>query len=109
MDIEKAFVSLDHNFLISTWEKYCFSQNFVLWVKILLNDQESCVINGSKTTKYFMLGRGARQSDPISAFLFILALEILFVLIKTKPDITRLTIFYHCYLYSAYANTQPFS
>ena len=70
MDIEKAFDSLDHNFLISTLEKYDFGQNFILWVKILLKDQESCVINGGKTTKYFILGRGARQGDPISAFLF---------------------------------------
>ena len=46
MDIEKAFDSLDHNFLISTLEKYGFGQNFILWIKILLNDQESCVING---------------------------------------------------------------
>ena len=104
MDIEKAFDSLDHNFLISTLEKYGFGQNFILWIKILLNDQESCVINGGKTTKYFMLGRGARQGDPISAFLFILALEILFLLIKTKPEIAGLTIFDHCYLYSAYAD-----
>ena len=108
MDIEKAFDSLDHNFLISTLEKYGFGQNFILWVKILLNDQESCVINGGKTTKYFMLGRGARQGDPISAFLFILALEILFLLIKTKPDIARLTIFDHCYLYSVYADDTTF-
>ena len=78
MDIEKAFDSLDHNFLISTLEKYGFGQNFILWIKILLNDQESCVINGGKTTKYFMLGRGARQGDQISA------LEILFLLIRTK-------------------------
>ena len=70
MDIEKAFDSLGHNFLISTLEKYDFGQNFILWVKILLKDQESCVINGGKTTKYFMLDRGARQFDPISAFLF---------------------------------------
>ena len=104
MDIEKAFDSLGHNFLISTLEKYDFGQNFILWVKILLKDQESCVINGGKTTKYFMLGRGARQGDPISAFLFILALEILFLLIKTKPEIAGLTIFDHCYLYSAYAD-----
>ena len=56
MYIEKAFDSLDH-ILISTLEKYGFGlQNFMLWVKILLNDQESCVINGGKTTKYFILG-----------------------------------------------------
>ena len=108
MDIEKAFESLDHNFLTSTLKKYGFGQNFILWIKILLNDQESCVINGGKTTKYFMLGRGARQGDPISAFLFILALEILFLLIKTKPEIAGLTIFNHCYLYSAYADDTIF-
>ena len=104
IDIEKAFDSLDHNFLISTVEKYGFGQNFILWIKILLNHQESCVINGGKTTKYFMLGRGARQGDPISAILSILVLEILFLLIKTKPEIAGLTIFDHCYLYSAYAD-----
>ena len=30
-----------------------------------------CVINGGTTTKYFLLGKGARQDDPISAYLFI--------------------------------------
>ena len=44
IDIEK--VSKLHNFLISTLGKYGFGQNFVLWIKILPNDQESCVING---------------------------------------------------------------
>ena len=61
MVIEKAFDSLDHNFLISTLERYGFGQNFILWVKILLNDQESCVINYGKTTMYFMFGRGASR------------------------------------------------
>ena len=108
MDIEKAFDSLDHNFLISTLEKFGFGQNFILWVKILLKDQESYVINGDKTTKYFLIGRGARQCHSISAFSFNLALEILFLLIKTKPEISGLTIFDHCYLYSAYADDETF-
>ena len=52
MDIEKAFDSLDYNFLISTLEKYGFGKSFILWVKILLRDQEACVIDGGTTTKY---------------------------------------------------------
>ena len=71
MDIVKAFDSLDHNFVISTLEKYGFDQILILLVKILLNDQESYVINGGKTTKYFMFGRGARPGDPISVRNFL--------------------------------------
>ena len=108
MDIEKAFDSLDHDFLISTLEKYGFGKNFILWVKILLRDQESCVVNGSTTTKYFSLGRGAHQGDPISAFLFVLALEVLFILIKSKSEIEGMTIFDYNYLYSAYADDTTF-
>ena len=108
MDIEKAFNSLDHNLLISTLEEYGFGKNVILWVKILLRDQEPCVINGGTTTKHFPFGRGARQGDPISAFLFVLALEILFILIKSKPEIEGMTIFDYNYLYSAYADDTTF-
>ena len=109
MDIEKAFDSLNHNFLISALEKYGFGKNFISGVKILLRNQESCVLNGDTTRKYFLLGRGARQGDPVSAFLFILALEILLHLIKSKPEIKGLVIFDHCHLYSAYLTIQPLS
>ena len=108
IDIEKAFESLDYEFLILTLEKYGFGKSFNLWVKVLLRDQESCVINGGTTAKYFSLGRGARQGDSVQAFLFILALEILFTLIKWKREIEEKTIFYYNYLYSAYANDRTF-
>ena len=108
MDIEKAFDSLDHNFLISTREKYGFRKFFFLLVKLLLRDQKSCVINGGTTTKYFSLVRGARQGDPTSAFLFVLALEVFFILIKSKPEIEGMTIFDYNYLYSAYADDKTF-
>ena len=78
MDIEKAFDSLNHDFLLSVLKKFGFGENFIHWIKVLLNNQQSCVINGGFTTPYFNLEKGARQGDPISAYLFILALEVLF-------------------------------
>ena len=108
IDIEKAFDSLDHHFLISTLEKCGFGKNLILRVRILLRDQESRVINGGTTTKYFSLGKGTHQGDPISAFLFVLALEVLFILIKSKSEIERMTIFDYNYLYSAYADDTTF-
>ena len=109
MDIEKAFDSLDHNFVIPILEKYGCHKKFILWVKILLRDQELCaIINGVKTTKYFSLGKGAYKEDKILTFLFILALEVLFLLIKSKLDIVGMTIFDCNFLYSAYADNKTF-
>ena len=92
VDIEKAFDSLDHHFIIATLKKFGFKSNFINWIKIFLNDQESCVLNGGVTTKYFKLERGVRQGDPMSAYLFILALEIL-ILIKNNENIQGIRIF----------------
>ena len=86
MGIEKAFDPLDHDFLILTLEKNGSYKIFILWVKMLVRDQGSSFINGGTTTEYFSLGRGAHQGGPISTFLYILALVILFILIKLKPE-----------------------
>ena len=87
MDIEKAFDSLDHSFLISVLKKFGFGKNFITWIEILLKDQQSRFINGGTTTQYFNLERGAPQSDPVSAYLFILVLEVLFIFIRKHPEI----------------------
>ena len=55
MDIEKAFDSLDHTFLVSVLKKIGFGDDLIDWVTILIRNQESCVINGGRTTKYFKL------------------------------------------------------
>ena len=108
MDVEEAFDSLDHKFLISVLKKFGFGQNFISWIEIIFKNQESCVINRATAAKYFKLNRGARQGDPISAYLCILAFEIPFAIIKENPHIEGLNIFDHCYLYSAYADDATF-
>ena len=81
-DFEKAFNSIDHSFLFAVLESFGFGPNFIQWVKTLFYNAESCVINNGRSTEYFRLERGTRQGDPLSAYLFILALEVLLIQIK---------------------------
>ena len=73
-----------------------------------MKNPESCVINGGKTTPYFKLEGGTRQGDPILTYLFIIALEVVFSLIKENPDIEGLQCFSHTFSYSAYADDTTF-
>ena len=94
--------------LITALEHYGCGNDFIEWIKILLKNQESYVIHGGHTTKYFRLERGAIQGDPISAYLFNLALEILFIFINFNKNIDGINIFNHEYLYTAYADDVTF-
>ena len=53
VDIEKAFDSLSHSFLLACLKKFGFGHDFIRWVTILLQSQESCIINAGITTSYF--------------------------------------------------------
>ena len=99
---------VDHEFLLSVLKKFGFGQNFIHWVKILLNNQQSCAIFGGFATQYFNLEKEACQGDPISTYLFILALEFLFELIKNNVDIRGITIFNHAFLYNAFTDDSTF-
>ena len=108
MDIEKTFDSLNHSFLLAVLKKFGFGTSFINWIETILNKPESCVINSGKTTQYFQLNRGARQGDPISAYLFILVMEVLFTLIKNNEKIQGLDILNYRFLYSAHADDSTF-
>ena len=43
ISIEKAFNTVNHNFLITVLEKCSFGNMFIQWIKILLKDQEFCI------------------------------------------------------------------
>ena len=43
-DIEKAFDSVSHTFLIAVLKKFRFGQDFIGWIRILLVDQESVIV-----------------------------------------------------------------
>ena len=50
IDIEKAFDSVDHPFLYAALSKIGFDKEFIDWIKVLNNGQESCILNGGEST-----------------------------------------------------------
>ena len=56
-------------------KRFGFGAQFVQWVKTLFKSVQSCIMNNGFSTSYFALERGTRQGGPLSAYLFILAIE----------------------------------
>ena len=89
-------------------KKYGFEKDFIKWIKIILQNQESCIVNGETTTNYYKLEKCTRQGYPISAYLFIHILEIVFLFTKESKKINGLTIFDKMFQYTTYTDNTTF-
>ena len=87
LDFEKAFDSLDWNFMFKILEKFNFGNNFIKWIKILYTDPKIEIKNNGWLSREISLSRGVRQGCPISALLFILAVEVLAISINDNKNI----------------------
>ena len=58
--------------------------------------------------QYFPFKRGTWKGDPISAYFFILVLEVVFIFIKESENVQGLTIFNNQFFYTAYADDNTF-
>ena len=87
IDFEKAFDSLNWNFLLRCLDVFGFGPSLIKWVETFYANISSCLLNNGFCTPYFELQRGVRQGDPLSPYLFIIAAEILATAIRNRSDI----------------------
>ena len=92
IDFEKAFDSIEWDYLWESLETFGFPSAYIKLIKVAYKNMEACVINGGSTTNFFKLTRGVRQGDPISAYLFIIALELIAIKIRQNKKIKCITI-----------------
>ncbi|KAL9966672.1 hypothetical protein ACROYT_G024784 [Oculina patagonica] len=91
-DFEKAFDSLSWSFLFKALRAFNFGESFIRWVSVLYCNISSCVINNGFSSQLFDVRRGVRQGDPLSAYLFIIALEVLLVRIRSDVSIKGIVV-----------------
>ena len=92
IDFEKAFDSLNLNFLFHSLEAFGFGESLIAWIKTFYKNISSCVFNNGFATPFFQLKRGVRQGDPLSPYLFIIALELLAINIRNNEQIRGIKV-----------------
>ncbi|XP_071734031.1 uncharacterized mitochondrial protein AtMg01250-like [Rutidosis leptorrhynchoides] len=85
-DFQKAFDSINWNFLLHVMNLMGFGEKWILWIKACLESASiSILVNGSPTSE-FTPKRGIRQGDPLSPYLFIIAVEGLNIFVKRSLE-----------------------
>ena len=69
-----------------------FGKSFIRWINLFNNNIQASILQCGILSKFFNINRGCRQGDPCSPFLFILAGQILSVLIQNNPNIKGIRI-----------------
>ena len=104
LDFEKAFDSLEWDFLFQTLRTFNFGFNFVRWVEILYTNPALMFKNNGWISKKIFPSRGVRQGCPISALLFIMVVEVLAVKLRNNNNIHGLQVGNMCIKLQQYAD-----
>jgi hypothetical protein len=92
LDFEKAFDTVNWEVIQDTLKIFGFGEMFRKWTKALYKGSQACVTNNGFSSPFFNLERGVRQGCPLSAYLFIMVVELLANKIRNTKGIKGIKI-----------------
>ena len=90
LDFQKAYDTIDWNSLNTVMEEMGFGRRWRGWIQSCLTSATISILLNGTPCKPFKMGRGLRQGDPLSPFLFVIMAE---VLNKMLTNATQLRFF----------------
>jgi hypothetical protein len=75
LDAQKAFDSVDHNYLLTCLKAYNFPEIYIDQVETIYTDLKAQVLVNGYLTMTFNIEQSVKQGDALSCALFILAIE----------------------------------
>jgi hypothetical protein len=76
IDMEKAFDIMEWSFLLAILSKLGFSSIWISWIRICISTPSFSILLNDSPFGIISLGRGLRQGNHSSHFLFILGSEV---------------------------------
>ena len=92
LDFTKAFDTLERNFMFKVMKFFNFGESFIKWMKLLYGEPISYIKNNGHLSERISISRGIRQGCPVSGLLFILAVEVLALRIRSSIRLKGLPI-----------------
>ena len=92
IDFQQAFDSISWKFIHKVLDYFNFGPSIKSWIKLFQSGAESCILQNGFMSDFFQLGRGCRQGDPISPYIFILCVEVLGIMIRKSEGVKGIKI-----------------
>ena len=82
LDIEKAFDSINWQFLKKVMQGMGFGPKWMRWIWWCISTAKFSVLVNGVSACIFSISRGLRQGDSLSPYLFIIGMEVLIILLR---------------------------
>jgi hypothetical protein len=104
IDFEKAFDTVSWDYLRRVLKFFNFSESIIKWIMVFYQNIITTINQGGNLSRWFNNGRGCRQGDPISPYLFLLCVEILAIKLKGNKKIKGIKVGNIIHLISQFAD-----